>query len=108
METFKFDSDGLLTAVAQDIDSGQVLMVAMMDAQAIELTRKTRKAHFWSRSRKQLWLKGETSGNMLEVKEIKIDCDRDAILLFVKPLGPTCHTGNVSCFFTTLDAKNDL
>ncbi len=100
MEALKFDSDGLLTAVAQDINTGQVLMVAMMDAQAVELTVKTRRVHFWSRSRMKLWQKGETSGNILDVKGIKIDCDRDALLLLVIPRGPACHTGNTSCFYT--------
>ena len=100
MKPLKFDSNGLLTAVAQDIDTGQVLMVAMMDAQAVELTVKTRRVHFWSRSRKKLWQKGETSGNILDVKGIKIDCDRDALLLLVIPRGPACHTGNTSCFYT--------
>lgn len=100
MEALKFDSNGLLTAVAQDTNTGQVLMVAMMDAQAVELTVKTRRVHFWSRSRKKLWQKGETSGNILDVKGIKIDCDRDALLLLVIPRGPACHTGNTSCFHT--------
>jgi phosphoribosyl-AMP cyclohydrolase len=100
MEALKFDSNGLLTAVAQDINTDQVLMVAMMDAQAVELTVKTRRVHFWSRSRKKLWQKGETSGNILDVKGIKIDCDRDALLLLVIPRGPACHTGNTSCFYT--------
>jgi phosphoribosyl-AMP cyclohydrolase len=100
MEALKLNSNGLLTAVAQDINTGQVLMVAMMDAQAVELTVKTRRAHFWSRSRKKLWQKGETSGNILDVKGIKIDCDRDALLLLVIPRGPACHTGNTSCFYT--------
>ena len=103
MLPLKFDSNGLLTAVAQDNDTGQVLMVAMMNAQAVALTLKTRQAHFWSRSRKELWLKGETSGNILDVLEIKVDCDRDAVLLLVKPHGPACHTGNTSCFYTSLD-----
>ena len=106
METLKFDSNGLLTAVAQDIDTGQVLMVAMMDAQAVALTLKTRQAHFWSRSRGELWLKGETSGNVLDVQGIKIDCDRDAVLLLVNPRGPVCHTGNTSCFYTDLDEQD--
>jgi len=106
MQPLKFDSNGLLTAVAQDMDTGQVLMVAMMDFQAVALTQKTRQAHFWSRSREKLWLKGETSGNILDVSEIKVDCDRDAILLLVKPRGPACHTGNTSCFYTDLDGKN--
>lgn len=106
MVPLKFDSNGLLTAVAQDIDTGQVLMVAMMDAQAMALTLKTRQAYFWSRSRQELWLKGETSGNILDVHEIKIDCDRDAVLLLVKPHGPACHSGNTSCFYTSLDEQN--
>lgn len=106
MKSYKFDADGLLTAVVQDIDSGQVLMVAMMDEQALELTRATHKAHFWSRSRKKLWLKGETSGNILDVQIIKVDCDQDAILLLVKPRGPACHTGNKTCFYTELEDKN--
>ena len=106
MEALKFDSNGLLTAVAQDIDTGQVLIVAMMDAQAVALTLKTRQAHFWSRSRGELWLKGETSGNVLDVQGIKIDCDRDAVLLLVIPRGPACHTGNTSCFYTDLDEQD--
>ena len=106
MEALKFDSNGLLTAVAQDIETGQVLMVAMMDAQALELTLKTRQVHFWSRSRRVLWLKGETSGNILDVQEIKVDCDRDAVLLLVIPRGPACHTGNTSCFYTDLDEQD--
>ena len=108
MQPLKFDSNGLLTAVAQDIDTGQVLMVAMMDFQAVALTRKTRRAHFWSRSRKKLWLKGETSGNILDVQEIRVDCDGDAVLLLVKLRGPACHTGNTSCFFRDLDGHDAL
>ena len=100
MKELRFDANGLLTAVAQDVNSGQVLMMAMMNAEAIELTRKTRQAHFWSRSRKTLWLKGETSGNILDVKEMRLDCDGDAILLKVAPRGPACHTGETTCFFT--------
>jgi phosphoribosyl-AMP cyclohydrolase len=106
MQKLKFDSNGLLTAVAQDIDNGQVLMVAMMNAQAVALTMETRQAHFWSRSRRKLWLKGETSGNILDVHGIKPDCDGDAVLLLVKPRGPACHTGNRSCFFTNLDDED--
>ena len=105
MEPLKFDENGLLTAVAQDVDSGQVLMVAMMNSEAVALTATTKQAHFWSRSRKKLWLKGETSGNILDVQEIKIDCDRDAVLLLVRARGPACHTGNTSCFFRELDEK---
>ena len=103
MKPLKYDSKGMLTAVAQDIETRQVLMVAMMNAEAVELTRTTKQAHFWSRSRKKLWLKGETSGNILDVIKINIDCDRDAVLLLVKPRGPVCHTGNSICFFSELE-----
>jgi phosphoribosyl-AMP cyclohydrolase len=103
MDSLKFDQMGLITAVMQDVDSKQVLMVAMMNAEAVELTWKTRVAHFWSRSRGTLWRKGETSGNVLDVQEMRIDCDGDAVLLIVKPRGPACHTGNTSCFYTPLE-----
>jgi len=103
MNKLKFNSKGLLTGVAQDIDSRQVLMVAMMNAQAVSLTLETGLAHFWSRSREKLWLKGETSGNVLDVKTVKVDCDGDVLLLLVKPRGPACHTGKTSCFFSELD-----
>jgi len=106
MRALKFDSNGLLTAVAQDVDTGQVLMVAMMNAQAVALTLQTKQAHFWSRSRQQLWLKGETSGNILDVEGIKLDCDGDAVLLLVRPRGPACHTGNKTCFFTELEEQD--
>jgi phosphoribosyl-AMP cyclohydrolase len=102
MQALKYDANGLLTGIAQDADTGQVLMVAMMNAEAVALTLKTKQAHFWSRSRKELWLKGGTSGNILDVREVKFDCDGDAVLLLVKPRGPACHTGNTSCFFRDL------
>ena len=101
----KYDAQGLLTGIAQDINTGQVLMVAMMNAEAVEKTLATRQAHFWSRTRKKLWLKGETSGNVLDVEEIKVDCDGDVILMLVKPRGPACHTGHTSCFFTELNEE---
>src|SRR3954451_25311142 len=85
-------------AIVQDSSSGRVLMLAWMDDEAERLTRETRQAWFWSRSREQLWRKGETSGNTLAVDEIRDDCDGDAILLRVTPAGPTCHTGSVTCF----------
>ena len=106
MKTLKYDAAGLLTGVAQDADSGQVLMVAMMNAEAVKLTLQTGQAHFWSRSRRKLWLKGETSGNILDVKAVKVDCDGDALLLLVKPRGPACHTGHVSCFFSDLEGED--
>lgn len=95
----KFDSDGLLTAVVLDAASKDVLMVAFMNREALEATQATGIAHFWSRSRQALWMKGETSGNTLAVKEIRVDCDQDALLLIVDPNGPACHTGQTSCFY---------
>jgi phosphoribosyl-AMP cyclohydrolase / phosphoribosyl-ATP pyrophosphohydrolase len=88
----------LKAAIVQDADDGRVLMLAWMDAEAERLTRETGEAWFWSRSREQLWHKGETSGNTLAVQEIRDDCDGDALLLRVRPAGPACHTGSRSCF----------
>jgi len=94
----KFDENGLIVAIAQDAAAGTVLMVAYMDREALAHTVETGEAHFWSRSRKSLWKKGETSGNLLRVESIQADCDGDALLLSVRPAGPACHTGNRSCF----------
>lgn len=101
----KFDAQGLLTAVVTDTDTGRILMVAFMDAEALALTRKTGFAHFHSRSRGALWKKGETSGNVLRVEEILVDCDQDALVLRCAPAGPTCHTGAESCFFRRLTTE---
>ncbi|HEX2999871.1 MAG TPA: phosphoribosyl-AMP cyclohydrolase, partial [Armatimonadota bacterium] len=90
----KYNAEGLVPAVVQDVQTGDVLMLAWMNADALRLTRETRQAVFWSRSRRKLWHKGETSGNTLEVVEIAVDCDEDALLLKVHPAGPACHTGN--------------
>lgn len=103
-----FDANGLVPAVAQDATTGAVLMVAWMNAEALALTRETRQAHFWSRSRQSLWRKGETSGHTLAVREIRVDCDADTILLLCDPAGPACHTGKPSCFYRDLDgAEHD-
>jgi phosphoribosyl-AMP cyclohydrolase len=99
----RFDAQGLLTAVAVDAATGEVLMVAFMDAEALAATRASGEAHFHSRSRGRLWKKGETSGNVLSVEEILVDCDQDALVLRVRPRGPACHTGARSCFFRRLD-----
>jgi phosphoribosyl-AMP cyclohydrolase / phosphoribosyl-ATP pyrophosphohydrolase len=88
----------LQAAIVQDAASGRVLMLAWMDDEALRLTRDTGEAWFWSRSRERLWRKGESSGNTLVVEEIRDDCDGDALLLRVRPAGPACHTGSVSCF----------
>jgi len=96
-----FDDAGLLPVVVQDRASGDVLMVAWANAEALERTAETGLAHFWSRSRKTLWRKGETSGNGLRVIEARADCDRDTLLLVVDPEGPACHTGTRTCFGET-------
>jgi phosphoribosyl-AMP cyclohydrolase len=101
--TPKFDAAGLLTAIVVDADDGSVLMLAHMDAEALEKTRETGLAHFHSRSRGRLWMKGETSGNVLRVDRILVDCDQDALVLVCRPEGPACHTGAKSCFYRTLD-----
>lgn len=99
----KFDSHDLVTAVVTDSYSKEVLVVAFMNAEALRLTRETGKVHFWSRSREELWLKGETSGNFLMVDEIRVDCDQDALVIQAVPAGPTCHTGERSCFYRRLE-----
>ncbi|MET0362023.1 MAG: phosphoribosyl-AMP cyclohydrolase [Sphingobium sp.] len=95
----KYDASGLITAVVTDAASGDLLMVAHMNAEALALTVDTGLAHFWSRSRNQLWKKGETSGHMLKVRDLRIDCDQDALWIIADPAGPTCHTGARSCFY---------
>jgi phosphoribosyl-ATP pyrophosphohydrolase/phosphoribosyl-AMP cyclohydrolase len=105
----KYNDQGLIPAVAQDARTGEVLMLAWMNAEAWRKTLETMEAHFWSRERKQLWRKGETSGNILRVVEVALDCDADAVLLRVIPAGPACHTGARSCFHTCVagEARND-
>lgn len=95
----RFDGAGLITAICVDDADGTVLMVAHMNEEALSLTRQTGLAHFWSRSRRSLWKKGESSGNMLSVSEILVDCDQDCLLVRVVPAGPACHTGRRSCFY---------
>ena len=104
----RFDSAGLVTAVALDHASGRLLMLAHMDAEAIARTRETGLAHFHSRSRGRLWMKGETSGHVLKVIEIRVDCDQDALELRVEAAGPACPTLAPSCFYRRLDAEGGL
>lgn len=99
----KFDASGLLTAVVVNHETRSVLMVAMMDQIAIDKTFESGVAHFHSRSRGKLWMKGETSGNVLNVMKILVDCDQDALVLECVPAGPTCHTGAVECFYRELE-----
>jgi phosphoribosyl-AMP cyclohydrolase len=103
MQELKYDPRGLIPAIVQDFDSGQVLMLAWMNAEALQRTRESGEAHFWSRSRGELWRKGATSGNIMEVRAILVDCDADAVLLRVQPAGPACHTGATSCFYRILE-----
>jgi phosphoribosyl-ATP pyrophosphohydrolase/phosphoribosyl-AMP cyclohydrolase len=93
-----FDSQGLVPCVMQDARTGEVLTLAYMNEEALERTRETGEVHFWSRSRGELWHKGETSGNVMRLKALRIDCDGDALLALVEPAGPACHTGERSCF----------
>jgi len=97
-----FDDKGLVPAVVQDARTGEVLMLAWMNGEALQKTLSTGKATFWSRSRGELWVKGATSGNLQAVKSVSADCDQDAVLVRVEPAGPACHTGARSCFFDTL------
>lgn len=103
LELLKWDDAGLITAVVQDADTLQVLTVAYMSRESLAQTLAVGETVFWSRSRQELWHKGETSGNVQKVREIRVDCDGDAILLLVEPSGPACHTGAASCFYRTLD-----
>ena len=102
----KFDTNGLIPAVVQDADTGQVLTLAYMNAESLRLTQQTGETVFWSRSRSELWHKGATSGNTQQVVEIKLDCDGDALLVRVRPAGPACHTGQTSCFHNPINIEN--
>ena len=98
-----FDERGLAPCVVQDAATGEVLTLAYVNAESLERTRETGEMHFWSRSRDELWHKGETSGNVQRVRELRVDCDADAVLALVEPAGPACHTGERSCFFRTAE-----
>jgi phosphoribosyl-ATP pyrophosphohydrolase/phosphoribosyl-AMP cyclohydrolase len=106
--SLQFNEQGLILAIAQDRYDGQVRMVAWMNRDALEQTLRTRRATFFSRSRSKLWVKGETSGHTLTVLSVTADCDADALLLLVDPLGPSCHTGRPSCFFRRVDENGAL
>jgi phosphoribosyl-ATP pyrophosphohydrolase/phosphoribosyl-AMP cyclohydrolase len=105
MKPLKFDEKGLIPAIIQDANSGEVLMLGYMNQESLEKTKSTGQAWFWSRSRQELWHKGATSGNYINVRSILIDCDGDAVLIRSEPVGPVCHTGNRSCFFRELGAE---
>ncbi|MBT8336210.1 MAG: bifunctional phosphoribosyl-AMP cyclohydrolase/phosphoribosyl-ATP diphosphatase HisIE [Gemmatimonadetes bacterium] len=103
----RFDADGLIPVVAQDVGTGRVLMVAWANREALEATLKTGTVHFWSRSRGELWMKGETSGNTLTLTGLHADCDGDTLLALVRPAGPACHTGDTTCFGAGTDPATD-
>lgn len=108
LDEVKFDERGLIPAIAQDAKSGQILMVAWMNADSLAETARTGRAVFWSRSRKRLWRKGEESGHVQQVLELRLDCDSDVILMKVEQLGGiACHTGRASCFYRRLDTTGD-
>jgi len=102
LSALRFDENGLIPAIVQDAETGEVLTLAYMNRQSLELTLSTRQTHFWSRSRQELWHKGATSGNYQDVVELRLDCDGDALVVLVRPQGPACHTGARTCFFRTI------
>ena len=98
-----FNDNGLVPVIAQSADTLEVLMMAWMNKEAVEITLKTKKVHYWSRSRKALWHKGETSGHFQTLKEFYVDCDGDTILITIDQIGPACHTGKKTCFFNKIN-----
>jgi phosphoribosyl-AMP cyclohydrolase len=103
MSELRFDEDGLMPAVVQEAESKQVLILAYMNREALEATRRTGKLHLWSRSRQKLWLKGESSGNVQLVEEIRVNCEGNSLLVLVRPHGPACHDGYATCFYRRLE-----
>jgi phosphoribosyl-AMP cyclohydrolase len=103
LDAVKFDKDGLVPAIAQDAETGKILMLAYMNRESLQITLEERKMCYWSRSRKELWRKGATSGNTQDVKEILIDCDSDALVFKIMQKGGACHTGYESCFFRKVE-----
>ena len=102
LSEIKFDTNGLIPAIVQDAETKEILMLAYMNQESVQLTLDKGEIVFWSRSRKELWHKGATSGNIQKVVEIKVDCDADTLLVLVNPAGPACHTGERSCFYRNL------
>ncbi|WP_111732915.1 phosphoribosyl-AMP cyclohydrolase [Roseovarius amoyensis] len=100
--TLTYDARGLIPAIAQDAESGEVLMLAWMNAEAVARTLETGRVTYWSRSRQSFWVKGETSGHVQDLVEMRVDCDRDCLLVLVRQTGPACHTNRRSCFYTAL------
>lgn len=107
IEQLKFNEQGLIPAIVQDAQTGEVLMMAWMNREALQRTIETGKATYWSRSRQKFWVKGETSGHFQEVEAVYVDCDADVVLLKVRQEGAACHEGYRSCFFRQVDAEAD-
>ena len=103
IDQIKYDSNGLIPAIIQDAKTNEVLMLAYMNADSLRLTLEKRETYFWSRSRAELWHKGEISGNIQSVIEVRVDCDADTLLIRVNPAGPACHTGEVTCFYREIE-----
>lgn len=101
-ETLKYDNNGLIPAIAQDAETGEILMMAWMNREAVERTLESGKVTYWSRSRQSFWVKGETSGHLQKLVDLRVDCDRDCILVLVNQTGPACHTNRRSCFYTAV------
>ena len=101
-EKIKYDANGLVPAIVQDAETKEVLMMAWMNAESLQMTLEKGETVFWSRSRSELWHKGATSGNIQRVVEVRVDCDADTLLILVNPAGPACHTGNQTCFYRNL------
>ncbi len=106
--SLKYDEKGLIPAIAQDADNGDVLMMAWMNAEAVARTLDTRRVTYWSRSRQAFWIKGETSGHVQNLVEFRVDCDRDCLLVRVTQTGPACHTNRRSCFYTSVQDGDEV
>ncbi len=107
IQSLKFDPNGLIPAIVQDANTNQVLTLAYMNQESLRLTLETNETYFWSRSRKELWHKGATSGNIQKVVDVRVDCDADTLLILVHPQGPACHTGAQSCFYRNMENKDE-
>ncbi|GGG87061.1 phosphoribosyl-AMP cyclohydrolase [Salipiger pallidus] len=106
--TLTFDANGLIPCIAQDADGGEVLMMAWMNAASVARTLETGRVTYWSRSRQSYWIKGESSGHVQELVELRVDCDRDCLLALVRQSGPACHTNRRSCFYTALREGDEV
>ena len=106
--TLVYNAQGLIPAIAQDAQSGEVLMMAWMNAESVARTLSTGRVTYWSRSRQAFWVKGDTSGHVQTLVEMRVDCDRDCLLLTVDQVGPACHTGRRSCFYTAIRAGEEV